>query len=501
MYHAALRARGRAGETARRAGGIVLAWLAERRILGRVFRLLAPTLLACAYASSLWAAPVDAVGDLRRRVEELGRVAAELPAALEALHDVENRVAALAREVEALGRTRAAEPDVRRVLDELALELSALERRLGGAESVLAVGGPTAGYLDGLFLRVPWAQVRLNAGVQPRYNGRLAAAGDRSSFELHHAQLQLSVALLGWIELRTMFDFGAQYLDGGFAAARDFYLDVRPLPWLVLRAGQFRPPFSRQRILDDLRLAFVDRSLATRAFAFDRDLGAMVEAAFFDDRLLVQLAITDGVEAGAQVRNDNLDFAYTARVVAQPLGPVALVEGDRARTPGFRFAVGGSFRYDLVPTDLPPPGNDLDRDGDLDNVEVLVAGAEAVARWRGLSFEGEYFYRRERPGYGRPSRDYHGGYAQGSAMVWRGLMVGARFSLAEPHALRAVRLSLAGDVPERILEAAGLVSYYFWGENVKVQLGYAYRRDASPSAAGYAPTDGHEIDLQAQAGF
>ena len=95
-----------------------------------------------------------------------------------------------------------------------------------------------------------------------------------------------------------MLDFGAEYLVSRIL--RDAFIDVHATSWLTLRAGQFKVPFSHQRLVNSFRQTFTDRSLATRAFSFDRDLGGQVQLAFLDERILLQMAITNGVRGAAQ---------------------------------------------------------------------------------------------------------------------------------------------------------------------------------------------------------
>jgi hypothetical protein len=474
-------------------------------LLRHMRRLAVVTLLLV--AGGAHAAP-DPVADLRARVAELERVLAELPSALEALHELENRLAALEQRVDRAGVSRAADADIRRALDALREELDETQRNLVRTQlrvSQHAAMGPVAlGYDDGLYLRAPQVEAVLNAGVQPRYTATVLPppVENRSSFELHHAQLALTGRALGWIGVRAMFDFGAEYTDlGGLAMVRDLYAEVRPLSWMSVRGGRFRIPFGRQRVTEELRQTFIDRSLATRALTFDYDQGLLVEVSFFAARLYAQAAITNGAASPTVARNDNLDLAYTARVVGQPLGALPLVEGDRARTPRPRFAVGAAFQYNLVPTDLPPPFNDVRRRGRPDNVEVIAFGAEAAFKWHGWAVEAEYFLRHERPGFGRPQRLYQGGYVQASAMAWRGLEAALRFSYSEIPGLRPPLVGALGDAPARGLEAGGVVNWYQWGENLKAQLAYAYRYDTAADPFDARVHDAHIIDVQVQAGF
>ncbi len=440
--------------------------------------------------------------DLSAKVDELSRALADLPSALEALHQLEARLDALTHEVARLSGTQSAEPELRRALDELRARLGELETRFGTAQLAERTAAPGHfKYDDGLVFTSRPVEVKLNAAVQPRYEGviRPAPTVNASTFELHHAVLALGATFFGFASIQTRFDFGARFVDaGGIAMVRDLYVDVRPLQWLTIRGGRFRVPFSRQKLTSELRQTFLERSLATRALGLDYDEGALVEGRFLDEKLLAQLAVTNGAAAAT---NDNLDLAYTARVVAQPLGPLAPVEGDRARSPKPRVAFGVSFQYNLQPTDLPPPLDDQNHDGRIDNVEILLAGAEVAARWRGFAVEGEYYFRQERAGFGRPPRSTHSGYVQASAMAWRGLELAARFSYAQLPSLRPAKIGVLGDAPSAGWELDGVANYYVWNESLKAQLGYAYRNDTAADPFDPRNHSGHVLEVQLQTGF
>jgi Phosphate-selective porin O and P len=430
----------------------------------------------------------DKVDALR---DELRKLQSQLPSAQEGLHTLENRVESLSQEVQRLAGAREADPFVRSAVDELRTEVQSLKERLAATQLKLLQPEEPAvrvGYDGALYLQTEPVRVELGAQIMPRYVGTLRSGrANGSDFELHHGQLAVEAHILGWVDLRLMLDFGAEYFVSQIL--RDAYVDVRATSWLTLRAGQFKVPFSHQRLVSSFLLTFADRSIATLAFAFDRDLGGQAELHFLDERVLIQAAVTNGLQAP---HNDNVDLAYTVRVVGQPLGKLSLTEGDLARGP-FRFSAGAAFQYNLVPND---EGMDLDRDGVTDNISVYTVGAELALKWRGLAVEGEYFYRLEQPGAGLPERHFQGGYGQVSYMVWRGLQLGARAGYAQPHLLGGLRLGLDGDQPRTSLEAGGVVNYWVWRDKVRGQLAYDYRRDEQNGVH-----DGHVLQVQVQAGF
>jgi hypothetical protein len=438
------------------------------------------------------------------------RAPSELPAALETLHELENRLGTLEREVASLSGARAADPDVRRAIEALHAEMRELDRRLGemqvrAAEERAVRATGAVGYDEGLFLRLPELRLILNGDVQGRYTGTIRPAGvtNGSDFDLHHARMGVGATVAEVVDLKILLEFGGDFASGvRLNPVRDFYADLRPVRFLTLRVGQFKVPFSREALSDDLLLTFVDRSLATRAFALPRDLGGLVEARLLDSRLIVQAAITDGIDATLEGHNDNLDLAYWVRLSAQPLGPMALREGDPQRSRPFRFAVGGAFAYDLRPSDRPAPLNDLDHNGVVDNVEVISAGAELAARFSGLALEGEYYFRHERPGGGLPTQAYHGGYAQVSAMLLWGLQLAARYAYAEPHTLGGPPpLGILGGTFRSGHEVSAVVSWFQWRDHVKAQLEYDFRDETAADPTDQRQHRGHILAAQVQAGF
>jgi hypothetical protein len=439
----------------------------------------------------LMALPARA-GELEDLRQEVQKLRAQVPADADALHALENRVEALSQEVQRLAAAREAEPFVQKAIDELRDEVHHLGQRLAATQQRLAEPLEPAvrvGYDEGAYLQTGPVRVQLNLQLMPRWIGTLRIGRANSSdFELHHGQLQVRGEILGWLALQLMLDFGAEFLLTQHFL-RDAFIDVHATSWLTLRAGQFKVPFSHQRLVSSFRQTFTDRTVATRAFSLDRDLGGEAELAFLDERVLVQLAVTNGQDAP---RNDNVDFAYTLRVVGQPLGRMPLTEGDLARGPA-RFSIGAAFQYNLVPNDQ---GADLDQDGAVDNVAVYSLGGEAAVKWRGFALEAEYYMRIEQPGAGQLRHLYQGAYLQLSAMVWRGLELAARASYAQPHVLGGAHLGILGDQPRSVWEAGGVVNYFVWRDKVRGQIAYDFRQDQL-----HAVAQGHVVQVQIQAGF
>ena len=88
-----------------------------------------------------------------------------------------------------------------------------------------------------------------------------------------------------------------------------------------------------------------------QAFTLDRDIGLMATGRPFAGRLAVR-AVRHQRRRRAGRRNDNIDLAYAARIVAAPWGPVTPGEGDLEWHPRPRASFGVAGYYNLVPTDL-----------------------------------------------------------------------------------------------------------------------------------------------------
>jgi phosphate-selective porin OprO and OprP len=86
-----------------------------------------------------------------------------------------------------------------------------------------------------------------------------------SQFLVRRARLEVNGQFFQWIDFKIESDFtDSQPL-------RDVYIDLKFLPELRLRGGQFKVPFSLEELTSDLHIDFVERSLVNElAPSFDR---------------------------------------------------------------------------------------------------------------------------------------------------------------------------------------------------------------------------------------
>ena len=479
----------------------------------------------------------QAVADLRALLDE----------ALARLADATRRIVLLEQrpsptdEARALGDSMAERDrkgaETKAEIERLRGELAALREQLAAVDQRQSA---SVAYDHGLVLRAGGASLTVNGLVQARFTAESLSSNSQpdlgfrgvNSVDLHHAELSIAGNAGRFARAVLMLDLGGGYFPGApFAIQggllRDAYLDVKPISWLTLRAGQFAVPFGHQRSLDDRALAAPGRSLATLAFATDRDLGALLQVSPWGDRLLLQLSVTDGINAGDRgARNDNLDFRYVGHVALSPLGAVAPVEGNPEGNGPPRFTVGGALLYDLLPTN-DRVNSDRAGTGHLDNVEVLSANAELEASWGRLSAQAEYFWRRENYGALAPVTDrrFQGFYAQAQAVLWpRYAIAEAHLAYAEPHLLGTANANgstppspfgpLPGAnasvfdtlQPASAWQAGGSLIALRGTHDLKLQMSYDWNHHVVGFTPGCQPTipcevDAHVVQLQATVGF
>jgi hypothetical protein len=460
--------------------------------------------------------------------------ASDAASALRATQDLEAKLIEIRREMEGLEKQRAAWGDVRLGLDDLKARVEQLERQMDdmprdaffGAPSIKSSPtpfGPGRRFRsEGGFSSVHWG-ARLQAG----YEGALVVRGpgqtvahenDRSGFLLRHAELMLEGQVLyRRFEYRLLVDFAEPVI------LKDAFLQWRATSWLGVRVGRFKLPFGFQRYLRSTYYDFVDRSETMNAFSLERDVGAMIVARPLAGRLQFQLAVTNGAlatetnGAGANLYpggqsdyqanrfNDNLDLAYTARVVAAPWGPLPDSEGDLIGQSVPRVSFGVAGHYNLLPTDIalrtnnPAANVDVDGDGRVDNVSVWQGGAELRAHFHGAAVQAELFRRLEHPGAAAADRYSGGQYAQASYMVIAHVLeVAARIERTDLP-LYGAPFAVRQTSGTRIDGQTAAVSAFFHGHDLKLQVDYSHLATARVAVpAGFYTQDSHRLRVSAQ---
>ena len=266
-----------------------------------------------------------------------------------------------------------------------------------------------------------------------------------------------------------------------FTPLRDYYLDFTHLRDLSVRVGQYKLPFSLERINSSGDLQLVDRSIVNDELSLDRDLGVDLRSKDFLGlgllRYYAGIAAGEGRDAGF---GGDLGFFYFARVEVFPLGLFDNDEqADLSRSAVPRLAVGGAYAFlDDAPA-LRAARRPRAQDGGT--TDSHTATADVVFKWLGLSVFGSMIWREgwRNPGLAvdamgeplpiTPPRNALGWLAQvGFLLPGVDLEVAARVAMIHP-----LGESAETSVEERG-ELGGGLSYYFLRHSLKLQLDYMH---------------------------
>ncbi len=290
------------------------------------------------------------------------------------------------------------------------------------------------------------------------------------------------------------------------------WLNYKLIDEAQLMVGQFKSPWSRQELVSDGSLQFVDRSIAVDAFKPSYEIGAMLNGKIASGLAYYYAGIFNGAgQTSTRSSNDNL---FVARAVVNPLGDFLNTEADIEMSPKPLLSIGANyFRNTLnktssavtVPatqvtgmdvTNAPyaASGGWLFKDtvaSDAfaikgDKLDIDSYGADLAFKWMGISLQGEYLLAQaENQRSGRLLRA-QGFYAQAGYMLLpKTLEVAFRYSYLDPNR----------DVSNDIMtEQIGAVSYYFNKHNLKLQADIGNIHDQAKRAM----TDAMQYRVQAQ---
>ncbi len=310
----------------------------------------------------------------------------------------------------------------------------------------------------------PQFRLRQNSPVQGDQNGfRFARARIILGAQTHAGNLDLSATVE--TELQPQFSM----LDAYATVARTFGKsehDRKALPGRIsLDVGQMRTPISRQQMLSDSRIAFVDKAqIAT--IAPDRDLGARLVLAPPKTPARLLVGVFNG-EGRNQVENINESYLYAARLELSPYGRDAqLAEG----------AFGGK----VLTLGLSYGHNKLSSQANGQEKRTYL-GADLFGSYRGLSGSFEYLVVKYTfdggdPAMLSPDFDGNGWVAQLNYLLpvklppfqQSRLELGVRVEEIDRNDL--IPIAQPGDPNQSVREITGVVTYYLRMHNLKAQL-------------------------------
>jgi phosphate-selective porin OprO/OprP len=198
-----------------------------------------------------------------------------------------------------------------------------------------------------------------------------------STFYVHRFRPNLSGHVFSKnLAYRMELEFGE-----GDAELLEAYIDWVNDPALSFRLGQFKVPYSREFLMYEGNLEFVDRSAATERFVArpdGYDIGVMVHGSAKDDVFQIAAGLFNG--AGRNQFNDNKYPMFAARLVVNPNGYFCNDEGDLCNHEGVKSSFGGSFAFNRFGT---TQANEFDE---------MRFGVDGAVKYKGFSTQGEFFY-------------------------------------------------------------------------------------------------------------
>jgi phosphate-selective porin OprO/OprP len=203
------------------------------------------------------------------------------------------------------------------------IERAASEARQAEADREKAIADATAVLMAGVenykpFLRTTDGSFKLELGgrlqvnwVTPEDDASTVTGTDLvNRFFVRRARLEADGLLFDWIAFRVQGDF-----TEGNVVLKDAYLDFRAWPFLGLRTGQFKVPFSREELISSTLIDFVERSILNE-LAPARDFGVMAHGSLFRRVVSYNFGVFNGSGEDTADNNDGKDLA--GRVTLAP---------------------------------------------------------------------------------------------------------------------------------------------------------------------------------------
>ena len=315
--------------------------------------------------------------------------------------------------------------------------LTITDAQATAAKSFAASGQPTApgayhvGYEDGFYIRPydpeqdPFS-MRVNGRVQFRHTGFIRnidswtdAAGvtrpvtPRNDFEIERLRFLFRGNFID-PRLGYFLQLDGDTDENHRVDVLDFWINYEFSEALVLHAGKAFVPGSRDWLHGDSRFRFADRSMATEFFRPDRDLGIWA-LGDLGQNLHYRMMVGNAFRA-PDVRPDQIDdrLAYAGSVWWDPLGEYGATplysDLNWSQTLVVRVGSSASFAREqgVDQAGLPLAEENFARLSDgtrliapgalapgvtVNAFDVMLWAVDFAGRYRGFSWNGEYFFR------------------------------------------------------------------------------------------------------------
>ena len=210
-------------------------------------------------------------------------------------------------------------------------------------------------------------------------------------------------------------------------------------------------PFNRQRVSSSSKLLLQDRSIASEAFDQDRDYGLDIYGKPFEGNIEYHAAVFQG--AGEKNSGDNIDnkLMYVLNARYNPFGKYDYYdETDVKYSDTLKATIGASVAFDGKANDEK-----------IKNTNTIIGVVDTGLKYKGISWNNEYFLRTEDPESNGDTVNSDGFYTQtGYFVLPKKLEVAARYSMVDPDT------DVSNDLQR---EYTAGINYYFRAHRSKIQ--------------------------------
>lgn len=237
---------------------------------------------------------------------------------------------------------------------------------------------------------------------------------------------------------------------------RDYYIYWTPLKELNTKIGYFKVPAGRQWNSTGFKLLLQDRSIATDNFKQDRDYGLDIYGQPFDSHMEYHAAVFQGAGSNPNKtygKDENIDneLMYVLSARYNPFGIYDYYdETDLKYSEKFKATMGVSATY-----------NAKQKDKKLANTDTILGGADIGMRYRGFTWDSEYYIEKNDPEGDGDSITSDGVHSQAGYFVLpKKLEVAARYAVFDPNE----------DTPDDVqTEYTVGINYYMRGHRQQIQ--------------------------------
>lgn len=269
--------------------------------------------------------------------------------------------------------------------------------------------GLTVKSADGRFMIATRLRMQLRYAIESEAEADEDNPGEFSSslshsFQIRRARLQFKAhAWNPHNKMKVEFAFSPRDLSMNSARIPDrsplltWYFEFDHLRDLTVRTGQYKIPYSRQRVVSSGNLELVDRALAQGEFNHDRDIGLDIRSkdlGGLDGKLRYYAGVYMGEGRDFGDRNGKTDFKlhYLARVEVLPFGKFkdySEADFERMLSPG--LSLGAAYAFHDNSEGLRGVLGTSAADGGT--TDYHSATADYMFKYRGFSSTGEFHWR------------------------------------------------------------------------------------------------------------